>query len=91
MEKKYGKAEKIFSEIGRKIDEILENTKENREEIKQDLKDKFEDLKKSKEKLEAEFKEFTSDKDGKWTEVKVHLEKAVDEVKNAMESVFRKK
>jgi flagellar hook-basal body complex protein FliE len=91
MEKETGKAEKIFSEIGKKIDEIIENTKENRQEIKQDLKEKFEDLKKSKEKLEEEFKTFTSDKDGKWTEVKIHLEKALDEVKNAIDSVFKKK
>ncbi len=86
-----GKAEKLLSEIGKKIDEIFENSKESRAEIKKDMKEKIEELKKGKEKLEKEFVEFTSNNDGKWTDVKDHLEKALNEVKNAMDAIFKRK
>jgi hypothetical protein len=90
MENQSGKAEKLFSELGRKIDQILENTKDDRQEIKADIKEKIEELKKAKAKLENEFQEFTSNKDGKWTDVKNHMENAVNEIKSALDSVFRK-
>ncbi|HYG38157.1 MAG TPA: hypothetical protein VD908_06040 [Cytophagales bacterium] len=85
-----GKAENLFSEIGRKIDEILENTKENREELKKDVKEKLVEVKKAKERLETEFQDFTSNRDGKWTQVKLHLDKALEEVKRALDSISKK-
>jgi hypothetical protein len=90
MENQSGKAERLFAELGRKIDQILENTKDDRQEIKADIKEKVEELKKAKAKLESEFQEFTSNKDGKWTDVKNHMENAVNEIKSALDSVFKK-
>lgn len=91
MENNSGKAEKLFSELGRKIDEILENSKESREELKKDLKVKLDEAKKAKEKLEEDFQEFASNKDGKWTIVRQHLDNALNEVKEAIDSIGKKK
>lgn len=69
-----GKVEQLLSEIGRKIDEVFENSKENREELKKDLKEKLEEVKRTKAKVSKDFQEFTSNNDGKWTKVKEHLD-----------------
>lgn len=85
-----GKIEHILGELGRKMDHLLQQAKHTSGDMQQEISEKMEDLNKSKEKLEQELKDFTQD-DEKWKEVQTHLQKAVNEIRQAIELSFRKK
>ncbi len=85
-----GKVENILSELGKKIDGLVEETKKAGNNISVGTEKKIRDLKAQKEKLEDEFKSYSSKRGEKWEHTKIHLNKAVAELKKAAEAFFRK-
>ena len=83
-----GKVENLLSELGKKIDHLMEEAKEASADVKDEVQEKIEDLKERREKLEEEFQEFKSQE--KWQEAKTHFSSAASELKLAMEKVFKK-
>ncbi len=81
-----GKAEKIFTDFGKKLDQFYSEARDARTRIEADLRKKYEELKVSAEKLrnEAENKE-------RWKEVETSLKKAGGELENAVKAAFKKK
>jgi len=92
MESEYqGKAEKILRDLGKKIDDLIKSSFQEKGELKEDLKQRVEELKRDKEKLENELKGFVSRNEGKWKEAEVYLKRAAEELKKALDVVFQKK
>ncbi len=92
MESDYkGKAEKVLSDLGKKIDELIKNSFQEKGELKEEINNRIEELKRDKEKLESELKGFISRNEGKWKEAEIYLKRAAEELKKALEVVFQKK
>ncbi|CAN5411539.1 hypothetical protein BH23BAC1_BH23BAC1_33960 [soil metagenome] len=85
-----GKAEKLLRDLGKKIDELINKSFEERGELKEDLNRRIEELKRNKEKLESEIRGFVSNNEGKWKDVESRLQNAVEELKKALEIIFQK-
>ena len=81
-----GKAEQIFRDFGKKLDQFYGEAKEAGTRVEADLRKKYDELKASAEKLknEAENKE-------RWNEVQASLKKAGEELERAMKAAFKKK
>ena len=85
-----GKAERLLRDLGKKIDELLNKSFEEKGELREDLKRRLEELKRNKEKLESEIKGFVAKNEHKWKDVEVRLQNAADELKKALEIIFQK-
>ncbi|MFY0687283.1 MAG: DUF4164 family protein [Cyclobacteriaceae bacterium] len=83
-----GKVEEILRELGKKIDDLIVDTKQASEGVKDDIEEKIQDLKERKQKLEDEFNEYKEKE--KWQDAKSHFSKALQELKQAVESLFKK-
>ena len=81
-----GKAEKVFKEFGKKLDQFFVEAKGAGSRAESDLKKKYDELKAAAEKLKAE----TKNKE-RWKEVEANLRKAGEELENAVKAAFRKK
>ena len=81
-----GKAEKAFTNFGKKVDDFVVELGEAGERLNKEFQQKYEELKLSAEKLrkEAENKE-------RWREVEDSLKKAGDELGRAFKAAFSKK
>ncbi len=85
-----GKVEDILAELGKKIDQLITETKKAGGNVSEEAEKKIQDLKKKKEKLEEEFKGYSSNGSEKWEHAKIHLNEAAVEVRRAFEAMFRK-
>jgi DNA repair exonuclease SbcCD ATPase subunit len=85
-----GRAEKLLRDLGKKIDELISKTFEERGELKEDLNRRLEELKRNKEKLESEIRGFVSKNESTWKDVEIRLQNAADELKKALEIIFQK-
>ena len=83
-----GQVEEILSELGKKIDVLIQETKSAGGEVRDDIEDRIKDLKKRKSKLESDFRAYKDKNDDKWQEIKQHLVTAVHELKLAVETAF---
>ena len=83
-----GKVENLLTELGKKIDHLIEEAKEASGEVREEVDQKIEELKERKDKLEEEFQEFKNHE--RWQEAKVHFASAAHELKQAVEKVFKK-
>lgn len=83
-----GKVEGLLTELGKKIDHLIEEAKEASEDVREDLNQKIEDLKERRDNLEEEFQEFKNQE--RWQEAKSHFASAAQELKMAVEKVFKK-
>ncbi len=81
-----GKAEKIFTDFGKKLDQFYGEAREASTRMEADLRKKYEELKVSAEKFrnEAENKE-------RWKEVETSLKRAGEELEKALKAAFKKK
>ncbi len=88
MSESKGQVEQLLQELGKKIDQLMEEAREAKDELRDEFEEKIEELKERKEKLESEFEDFKSQE--KWQEAKVHFVSAVDELRKAVKAVFQK-
>lgn len=82
--------EDILSELGKKIDHLIEETKNAGTKVSKDTEKKIEELKKQKERLEEEIKNRTGSSSEKWVQVRDHLNEAADATRKALETLFKK-
>jgi len=87
-QKDNGKIEEILKELGKKIDELIEDAKGAKDSIRDEIESQIGELKEKRSEIEENFKKYRK-KDGRWDEVKEHLEKALVEMKQAASSAFR--
>lgn len=84
------KAEIFLRELGKKIDDLIEKSKESTGELGVEIEKRIEELKRSRDKFEEDIQNFTSNKDGKWSQVEIQLKKAAEELKKAFDLVIKK-
>ncbi|MEO1256690.1 MAG: hypothetical protein AAFY41_17645 [Bacteroidota bacterium] len=82
------KVEEVLAELGKKIDELIQETKAAGSKVSADMEKQIEKLKIQKEKLEEQMR--SSNSNEKWTSVKKHLNDAADALNKALASVFTK-
>ncbi len=82
--------EDLFRDLGKKIDQLIERGKMSSEDVRDELDKRMDEIRKNKEKLEEDFKNFTGDKE-KWKAVENSLENAAKELKKAVETAFGKR
>ena len=83
-----GQAEHLFKNLGKKIDELIEDIKKGAQDPK--YKDRFEELKKNGEKLKNEFQNFKTDNKAVFDDIEESFERAGKEIKNIFKD-FNKK
>jgi ElaB/YqjD/DUF883 family membrane-anchored ribosome-binding protein len=91
MENQEGRAQKLLNDLGKKIDELTRKMVEKAKESGFDADKEIEKLKKERDKLEEEFKEFKERNNPRWQEMLDHLENAGQEIVKATESIFKKR
>ncbi|MDH5608459.1 MAG: hypothetical protein OEY56_03185 [Cyclobacteriaceae bacterium] len=84
-----GKIEDILRELGKKIDQLIEETKEASAGVRDEIEDKIEALKAKKADLENEFQHYKDQE--KWNEAKEHFSSAVHEFRKGVEAMFNRK
>ena len=85
-----GKVEEILAELGKKMDQLIEETKKAGSNVSEEAEKKIQDLRKKKEKLEEDFKGYSSNSGEKWDHAKIHLNEAATEIRRAFEAMFKK-
>lgn len=85
-----GKVEDILAELGKKIDQLIGETKKAGNNVSEEAEKKIQELKKKKEKLEEDFKGYSSNGGEKWEHAKIHLNEAATEIRRAFEAMFKK-
>ena len=83
-----GQVENLLSELGKKIDILFSEAKDAKDDFRDEFEKQVHDLKDKKEKLQKEFEEFKSQ--DKWDQAKQHFVGGVNELKKAIETVFKK-
>lgn len=85
-----GQVENLLSELGKKIDHLIIETKGAKDEVTVEIEKKITEVKK-KEKLEADFESYKDKNEDKWHEAKTHLNGALDELKKAISAMMKNK
>ena len=83
-----GKVEEILSELGHKIDILINEATSSSKEVRSELEKTIQLLKTQKEKLEEEFNTYAGQE--KWQSTKSHFGSAIGELKKAVEALLNK-
>ncbi|UII23223.1 hypothetical protein [Fulvivirga ligni] len=86
-----GRAEKMFQDIGKGIDGLIEDLHKAKERAKVEYADEINELKRSGDKLNEEINNFRNNNKDKFDDVEKSLQKAAHELRNAFETMFKKK
>lgn len=81
-----GKAEKLFSDFGKRIDAFAAEAQQASTRVEADLRKKYAELKSAAEKLKAE-----AENKERWKEVEAALKRAGEELEKAAKSAFSKR
>jgi len=81
-----GKAEKLFKNFGKKVDQFMTELNEAGERLNKEFEGRYEELKESAEKLQKEAKNKE-----RWKEVEDSLKKAGEELNRAVKAAFKKR
>lgn len=86
-----GKAESLFAEMGKKIDEIAGKIA-NSETIKEiDLDKRIEELKKTRDHIEKELQKVASENKDAVKDIINELDKGIDKLRDGFKEAFRKR
>ena len=89
-DQKQGSAEKLFTNFGKKIDELIQRAKSGSEDLDEKFEERMSELKRNWDKFDNEVKDFTEENKEKFQEVGLQIEKAAQELKKAVEVAFSK-
>jgi uncharacterized coiled-coil DUF342 family protein len=82
--------EDILSELGKRIDQLVEEARDASGRLTEETKKRIEELRERKEELENDFKEYSSGGNDRWEKAKIHLNEAADSLRKAIETFFSK-
>lgn len=85
---KQGKAEAVFSKLGRNVDALLADIKEAEPLAKLELDKRVAELKRNRQHLRQHFSHVSSTAKAQWSEAKPNLERAGQELRKAMQTLF---
>ncbi len=90
METKHRKMEDVLRELGRKIDNMIDESELSKIEWKKEIDQRVEEVKKNIDTLESKTREIMGDGD-RWKEVEDKIRSATHEFREAVEAAFRMK
>lgn len=88
--KTQGSAEKMMKDLGKRIDELIEDLKVAKDKAKVEFADEIEELKRNRDVLESEIKGFREKHKDRFDEAERSLQKAGKEIKKAFDDIFKK-
>ncbi|MEQ6167394.1 MULTISPECIES: hypothetical protein [unclassified Ekhidna] len=83
------KVEDILAELGKKIDRLVEETKQAGSKVSEDMEVQIEKLKAQKEKIEEQIRNRSSNGNEKWAQAREHLNDAAEALHKAFGSLFK--
>lgn len=86
METQEGKVEAFFKKAGKKIDELVVEIQSSDIAKKIDLEKRLNELKKDKERLNKQFKEFSKDNEKTFEDIRNSMEESIEDINK----IFRK-
>ena len=90
METNHRKLEDVLRELGKKIDNMIEDSELSKVEWKKEVDQRVEEVKKNIETLENKTKEVLGDKE-KWKDVEERIRAATNDFFEAVDSAFSNK
>lgn len=84
------KVEDIMAELGKKIDQLVAETKKAGSKVSDDMEDQIAKLKIQKEKLEDQIKNRTANSGEKWGQAREHMNEAAAAINKALGVLFKK-
>lgn len=81
--------EDILAEIGKKIDQLIAETKQAGGKVTADVEEQILKLKEQKEKLEQEFKNRSEKSGERFSEAREHMNDAAEALHRAFNSLFK--
>jgi len=85
-----GNAEKFMQDMGKRLDELMEDLNAFKDRAKVEYADEIEELKRNKDTLKEEFNEFREKHSDRIDEIQSRLENAASELGKAIEATFKK-
>lgn len=82
------KVEDILAELGKKIDQLVAETKKAGSKVSEDMEGQIAKLKVQKEKLEKQIKDGTTNE--KWVQAREHMNDAASAINKALGVLFKK-
>lgn len=86
-----GSAEKMFKNLGKKIDALIQELNETKNQAKEEYADNIDELKRNGQTLKKGFTDFKNSHKSQWEDVESSLKNAGEELKNAFNATFSKK
>jgi phage host-nuclease inhibitor protein Gam len=86
-----GSAEKFMQDMGKRLDELVEDLKRFKDRAKVEYADEIDELKRNKDTLKEEFQDFREKHKDRLDEIQSSLENAAQEIGKAVEAAFKKK
>ena len=86
-----GSAEKFMQDMGKRLDELVEDLKQFKDRAKVEYADEIDELKRNKDTLKEEFQDFRHKHKDRLDEIQSSLEKAAQEIGKAVEAAFKKR
>ncbi|MEQ8904676.1 hypothetical protein [Ekhidna sp.] len=83
------KVEDILAELGKKIDHLVEETKQAGSKVSEDMEEQIAKLKAQKEKLENQINDRTTKSGKKWVEAREHMNDAAAAINKALGVFFK--
>jgi vacuolar-type H+-ATPase subunit I/STV1 len=83
------KVEDILAELGKKIDHLVEETKQAGSKVSADMEEQIAKLKAQKEKLENQINDRSTKSGEKWAEVREHMNDAAAAINKALGVFFK--
>jgi adenine deaminase len=87
---KSGKAENFLKDLGKKIDELIEDSKDSSSELRKEIDERVEELQKSASHLKDEFVEFAEENKDSVDEMKDRLGEFGKDLKHSFEKLFKR-
>lgn len=88
METKHRKMEDVLKDLGKKIDQMIEDTQLSKVEWKKEIDQRVEEVKKNIDSVENKTREVFGDNE-RWKDVEVRIRAATDEFCRAVETAFK--
>jgi len=82
--------ETLLSELGKKIDNLIQEAKQSGSKISEEMEEKIELLRQQKNKLEEEIRNRANNPGEKWIHAREHLNDAAEAMRRALEALFKK-
>ena len=84
---KKGKAEEMLSDLANRIDELIQKARTSEYAQRIELEKRIEELKKDKQKLESDIRNFFREHEEEWKDIEKRGEDFLDEVKEAINNL----